>query len=396
LKLLTSRALSFVVAPILLVILVACGGGGGGAGTSLPNIPAQSNGSEAAPTASRIAGTEVARTASTGTSSSGRYPIYSSYFTGNSPFHHTVAQLMSAGAKVRSSTIASNYWSQGLLDSNPDSQTGGPGPLYFVKSGDPAYRFRCPAYGTCNANGMSAHFPDGAVAQTGSDHHLSSFDPVYAHGEIDGWGGDGNGGQRCNLDGGDPGAETCSWGGYFPFSGDGLAPDGSSGNAAGYAFGISNISAQEMLDGHIDHALGIEQSCLDDDAVYPARIGRSTDSTCPSHLEPNARYGDLIHLKAGVNVSSLGYSHYCQVIVQALQTYGAYTTDNDGGYGIFFNLEAMSVYPNASNPWYTTILPSMAAGGDASSWNGSYSFSSCLNRIRADDIEVIEISSRLP
>jgi hypothetical protein len=293
---------------------------------------------------------------------------------------------------VRPSDVAAHYWAQGLEQLQPGSETGGVGPLYTASSGDPAYQFSCPTYGTCNASGLTVHMPAGAAPETGSDHHIASFDPVYLHGEVDGWGG---AGQSCNLTPADPGTETCSWGGFYPFSGNGLATDSSSANAGGYALGIMQFTAQELLQGHIDHALGIQQSCLDDGGVYPAIVGRGTDSKCPSNLEPNARYGDLIHLKSSVNVASLGASPYCAVILQALQTYGAYTSDNNGRWGIALGIEYMRNYTGI-NPWYQTIFPSIVAGGDGSGSGSKVQYPSCLNRIPAADIEVIEISSNVP
>jgi len=121
-----------------------------------------------------------------------RYAITSSAFTGNTPFHHSVGELQAAGATTLPPLLARNYWSEGIQNYLPASQTGGTGPLYTVRAGDPGYRFSCPTYGTCNANGLLVHFPSGAVAQTGIDHHLTSFDPVYIDGETDGWGGDGD------------------------------------------------------------------------------------------------------------------------------------------------------------------------------------------------------------
>jgi hypothetical protein len=38
----------------------------------------------------------------------------------------------------------------------------------------------------------------------------------------------------------------------------------------------------------------------------------------------------------------------------------------------------------------------MVAGGDGSGTGASFLFGSCLNRIPASDIEVIQISSKLP
>jgi hypothetical protein len=302
---------------------------------------------------------------------------------------------MAAGAIVRPSDVATNYWAQGLKEMKPGSQTGGVGPVYTASSGDPAYRFSCPAYGVCNANGMVVHLPAGAAPETGSDHHIAAFDPVYLHGEIDGWGGDGNANQACNLTSANPGSETCSWGGFFPFSGSGIATDSSSGNAGGYALSMIQFTAQELLQGHVDHALLIEQSCLDDGGVYPALAGRKSDSKCPANLEPNARYGDLIHLKSSVNVASLGASPYCAVILHAMQTYGAYTTETNGKWGIALGIEYMTNY-TGTNPWYQTIFPSMVSGGDASGSGPTVTYLSCLNRVPAGAIEVIEVSSNLP
>jgi len=307
---------------------------------------------------------------------------------------------MAAGATIRSSTVAANYWAEGLLQLQPSRQTGGEGPLYTVSPGNPGYTFACPTYGVCNAAGLVVHYPIGASPQTGTDHHIASFDPVYLNGEVDGWGGDGNPNHACALTTGSaatgaPGTQTCSWGGFYPFSGNGLATNSSSGNAGGYAQGLMLITAQELLQGHIDHALGIASSCLDNGGVYPAIAGRATDSPCPANEEPNARYGDLIHLKSSVNVAALGYSPYCTVIAQALQTYGAYTADTNGSWGIALSLESMNDYAG-TNPWYATIFPSMVAGGDGRGSPQSFTFASCLDRIPAADIEVIEISANLP
>jgi hypothetical protein len=353
-----------------------------------------------------IAGLEIesasasAASTPTPTPATGTYPVYSSYFTGNTPFHHSVASLMSAGASVLSSTIAQHYWSEGINTTQPFNSSG-MDPLYFVHSGDPGYVFSCPAYGTCSVSGKVIHYPSGAAASTGSDHHLVSFDPVYADGETDGWGGDGSSNQQCNLISGSPnGNVTCSWGGFFPFSGNGLAnPIYDSGIAGGYALGLISITAQELLQGHIDHALGITESCLDNNGVYPSQVGRSTDSACPSSEEPNAVYGDMIHLKSGVNVASLSTNSYCRTVLTAFQTYGAYTSDNDGSYGISLMFES----PNnplyaASNPWTTTIFPSLVSTGDASGTpnGGPLYFKTCLQNVPAGDIEVIQISSNLP
>jgi hypothetical protein len=312
-------------------------------------------------------------------------PIYSSYFTGDTPYHKTVAALMGAGGQLQSPTIAQNYWGQGIFTGMFGSQSGGAGPIYAAKASDPGVTFSCHAYGTCNASGRTVRYPAGATIQSGSDHHVSSFD-LAAGGETDGWG--------CNSLG------HCAWGGFFPFSGDGLAPTGSSGDAGGAAFGLHDITAQELLNGHIDHSVGLEQSCLDDGGVYPAMVGKKTDAPCNGRngREPNARYGYLIAINPAADVTKYGYGKYCTVIVQAMQKYGGYTMDNNSSYGIFLNVDApQNPYADSGFAWFTIILPEMAAAGDARrSGQTSYSWSSCLQRIPASDIVVIRISPKLP
>jgi hypothetical protein len=332
------------------------------------------------------------------------FPLYSSYFTGATPFHQTVAALLLSGATVQSATVASNFLAQGFVANQPYNPDSGGGPIYVAQSGDPGYLFLCPEYGGCPVSGMTAHYPAGATPAIGSDHHLTSFDPVYTGGEIDGWGGYGCSGNLnpvvptgacahpCNLTPGNPGIANCSYGGFASFSGNGL---GNGGNAAGYSYGLFQVSAQDLLQGHIDHALGMVAGCLDNGGVFPA--ARGTDHACPSNLEPNAVYGDLIHLKFSVVVAAYGYSPYCAIVVQALQTYGAYTTDTDGGYGdgIEFENPNNPIYAQ-NNPW-PGIYASMAAGGDSTGTSASHnvSFSSCLQRIKPSDLEVIQIPSTI-
>ena len=78
------------------------------------------------------------------------YPIFSSLFRGNTPFHHTVASLLATGATARPAEIAEHYWAEGLGTAQPFNPSSGLGPLYQVHEGDPGYVFSCPAYGTCS------------------------------------------------------------------------------------------------------------------------------------------------------------------------------------------------------------------------------------------------------
>jgi hypothetical protein len=344
-------------------------------------------------------------------------PIYSGCFTGNSPFHHTYASLSSQpGYHPLSQTVANDLWAEGIGTANPGPDGWASGsPIYYSNNGLPSYTVECPAYGTCNAatsvSGKQVHIANGDYASQDGDHHIAILD-LSGNEEIDMWGGyntnwnnPGSGTEQCEVGlqngtsnpgghGGVAGELTCSWGGLFPFSGGGLASNGNSGVAGGYAISLYEVTSGELMRGSIHHALGIEAACADSATVYPSDHN-GTDYACKGNSqepEPNVAYGTYIHLKNSYNVATSGYSYYCKVIMTALQQYGAFYYDNnsDPGSAIRFGLDQ---HGNANDPWYATIFPSMRAGGDI---DGNGTFDYCLQRLNASDIETANISTSLP
>jgi hypothetical protein len=314
------------------------------------------------------------------------YPIFSTRFTGSpSPFHETVSTLVGEGAKLQPSGVAQKLWRQGLTNWNDRYRL----PIFVGSSDQPVYAFSCLAYGRCGASGLRVHLPAGALSSEDTDHHLIVFDNALG-GELDGWGGDGSPNHACKV--GD-GSVSCSWGGFFPFSGNGL--DGNSGNSAndgGYAFGLFVVTASEILQGHIDHALGMVASCLDNPHIYPADTSKHTDTSCSGGTgSGNPQYGQLVHLKSSFDVAASAYSPECKIYLTALQTYGAYTFDTNNGWGIALATEDTSRYASP-NPWYTRFFPEMARYGDGTGSGRNFTFPSCLNRLTADDIEVYDIA----
>jgi hypothetical protein len=328
-------------------------------------------------------------------------PVFSGCFTGNSPYRHTVASLIGAGAKIHNDSTAANYWRNGLPIAGNSIHADGSSAItmYESASSDPQYSVTCQAYGTCNAataaTGSKVHIPWGAAPSTDSDHHIFVFDTGRRQ-EIDMWGGYASN-QACQVGTLSAGVLTCSWGGTFPFSGNGLATvAGDSGIAGGVAYGMVAITAGDILSGHITHALGLISPCLDNNGQYPATIGRSTDSACGGHAasggngaEPTLRYGDMLHLKSSVNLNASpysGYTAYCKIVVRALQEYGAYADDSSSNWGVHL------IPLDQTNPGWQTIMASMIAGGDASGSPTSASWPSCFNRIQAGDLETITLN----
>jgi hypothetical protein len=352
----------------------------------------------------------AAPTAAPAPVASSQFPLPSAYFLGNTPFHHKIATLEAYGATVasNSSSVTSNWWSEGIKSNNDPYQMS---PLWMAHSGDPSYTVHCTAAGYesggCDANGKVVHFPAGARTQpNNTDNHILVIDPTFAGisggAEVDLWGSDS---PACAMSSGNPGSVNCAWGGYVNLNSNGLFDESadpfSTGNAGRYAFGLFTLTAQDLLNAAngkpIPHALGMGVRCVDTSGgIYPS--GDGADNTCQSAgiATPNLVYGDILHLKSSVNVPSLGGSVYCQAILQAYQTYGAYIYDTGPGYGSGVNTENPIVetveYSQYSNPWYNTIEPAMQkSDGDGSPGTG-FGTQSCLNHTTESDWETIHLN----
>ena len=289
---------------------------------------------------------------------------------------------MAAGAVTLSQSAMNALWNQGVSWQEISPTSYYP-PFYVTHATDPVKTFKCTGYGACNANGLQVHIPNGAVVEPHSDGHLAILDTVLGT-EIDGW--------ACSIA---ATAINCTWGGKFPFGGSGITNSGSEADHAGFSGGIMVITAQELLNGHIDHALGINTECLNNPAVYPADPNDGgTDTSCGGSGPPS--YGDMVHLLwTPAQIASSAYSAECKTILTAFATYGAYTRDT-GGLGLSFDKQASSSYTSLglADPWITTIVPHMVAAGDAQIFSSTGGFwDSCLGRLSASDLELIQIQA---
>jgi hypothetical protein len=318
----------------------------------------------------------------------------SSLFTGNTPFHHKVSTLQAHGATVLSSAIATNFWGQGPAQGWLSNGI----PIYKVTPGDPGYTFSCNAYGTCGEAGMTVHFPSGSTPQCARglhncnyDYHINSSDTVYNHGEFGGW--------ECrnasNLG-------KCGWGSFYPYTSSGLSQDVGSVwdgvNAGGYAFGLFQLTANDLNQTSINHALGMVFGCGNPGHyVYPSTTPKTfvSGQVCSGggrQALPTVTYGDLVAIKPSVNIASLGGSPECQKILTAMQTYGAYPMDTNGNYGLALATDMYSQY-GSPNPWDFHIT-SMKAGGDGTGTGTDFLSYFCLNRIPTSDLEVLQLNQR--
>jgi hypothetical protein len=301
--------------------------------------------------------------------------VYSQVFSAASPFHIAVSTHKTNGATVLPASAMSALWQQGVAnqDLSPGSWMF---PEYVSLSSDPVKTFTCTKWGACSANGLSIHVPAGAWPESQSDGHIGIIDTVL-NVEVDGW--------QCAV------ASTtvaCSWGAKYPLGGSGLENTGSNAVHGGFAAGLFEITAQELQNGKIDHALGMLTHCLNNPTVYPAdQNTNGTDASCGADGPPS--YGDLVHLLwTPEQIAASSYSAECKTVLAALAIYGAYTFDTgNGGLALLTQHPYSYTAIGKTDPWKTRILPELVASGDASgtSWN------SCLNRLSASDFELLQI-----
>lgn len=300
--------------------------------------------------------------------------VFSQVYSSTSPFHTAVAQHKSNGATILGSSAMNALWSQGAT--NYTLGAARQLPIYTASASDPLRTIACTQYGgKCQGSGTQIHVPTYAAPQSVSDAHIIVVDPAN-NVEWDGW--------QCK----NGSTLSCSWGALYTLGGSGLHNNGSDGVHAGYAAGLFMITPQEILNGHIDHALGLNTQCLNNPTVYPADQNASgSDQVCGGSGAP--AYGNLVHLVwTPSQIAASAYSAECKTILTALATYGAYTYDT-GNLGLEIAAVSHQGYTSQGkpDPW-VGIKANMRAAGDADS---SGNWRSCLNRLSAADLELIQI-----
>jgi hypothetical protein len=250
-------------------------------------------------------------------------------------------------------------------------------PVYVASSSDPLRTISCTGYGRCNAHGLQIHVPNGAQQEPHSDGHIAIIDPANGI-EFDGY--------QCSVGS----TLSCMWGGKYALGGNGIANNASDAIHGGYAAGVMTITAQELLNGYIGHALGMNTTCLNNPSVYPADLSAGgTDKSCGWTGAPS--YGNLIHLTLSASqIAATSHSAECKTILTALANYGAYTYDT-GNQGLSLVTQSTLSYSaiGKSSPWTTTILPHFAAAGEA---YGTY-WKGCFSGLNSSNFELIQVAS---
>jgi PKD repeat protein len=211
-----------------------------------------------------------------------------------------------------------------------------------ARPGDTTYSVPCTLY-ACSLQAFGA-FPVPATAKPdpSSDGHLAVYDPSTQR-EWDMWVASFNG---------------SSWSSYagaaVSMNGNGIAPAGSaSGNAANFPLLGGLIRPEEIMQGHIDHALvfgfpGVNRSGY----VCPATHNDGSGTSGPME-------GQRFQLDPSLDVNSLAIPAWQKTIARAMQVYGLYLRDTSGSLAVY----AENTISRGYDAWALAGLPT---GGSVS------------------------------
>jgi hypothetical protein len=152
---------------------------------------------------------------------------------------------------------------------------------------------------------------------------------------------------------------TAGSGAHWSLSSDALRPDGwTSGDAAGLPILPGLLRWDEVVAGHVDHAIRFTTNLTDATHVWPARHDASSDHN--ASLPP---MGARFRLKASFDITK--YSPQTQVVLRAMQIYGLVLADNGSPW--FFQGAADNAWPDALISQLKTVPASAFEAVDTSS-----------------------------
>jgi hypothetical protein len=290
-----------------------------------------------------------------------------------SPFNQRIPA--DAPAAPSSATMVGRVLSWGLpgniMAGGADTTSDYAHPTYYAQPTDPLYTLKASGYSP-TVNGLQIRIPSDARPAAGADGHLTVVEP-------DGWEYDFWQVTSKPLGGG---TMTFQLGGRTRIDGDGLRSNATAarfGNLAGI------IRYQELVAGHIDHALFVVLKCTSSATtfgfgtttdgssksafVYPAAAG---GSRCSSEDNADAPpMGARFQLDmSDAQIAALSVPAWKKTILTALAHYGGYVGDTGGpGFGLMF--ESGSTYTSFGLP---DPLVAFAQKSNVPQWNGMYVF----------------------
>jgi hypothetical protein len=213
---------------------------------------------------------------------------------------------------------------------------------------DSIFTVPCTRYANCTLGAFGAFaIPLTAAPDPSADGYMAVVDPSTQR-EWDMWQATSSGSSW-----------SASAGAALSTTGNGTAPEGTaSGDAANFPLLAGIVRPEEILQGHIDHALVFGMPGVSDlGHVCPATHNDGSTS------DPNALMeGTRLQLDPSVNVDSLPIPAWEKTIARAMQNYGMYLRDNGGSFVIY----AENPVSRGYDAWSKAGLPS----GDSVSLTG--------------------------
>jgi hypothetical protein len=120
------------------------------------------------------------------------------------------------------------------------------------------------------------------------------------------------------------GVSTAGSGAIWDLRSNHLRPAGwTSADAAGLPILPGLVNYDEVKSGHVDHAIRFTAQTTETSYIWPAR--HQAGSTASSNYPP---MGARFRLKAGFTLPSSRCARACQIVIQAMKTYGLILADN--------------------------------------------------------------------
>jgi hypothetical protein len=203
-------------------------------------------------------------------------------------------------------------------------------PIYFGRAQDPVFTLHClngVMWGACSIEGAQVHIPNGAQPAGGTDAHLGVIDQTNGN-EYDMWQA-----QRTAVDGGEL---DCTYGGMSPFVGPGFTVGAGDATASHANLAAGLIRSEELIAGHIDHALFGTVACCNGSAVGASKMYDGIcDTVCAS--DQGGALGQVYMLDmTDAEIDALGKSPAGTAVLKAMAHYGIVDGD-ENAWGFLLN-----------------------------------------------------------
>jgi hypothetical protein len=262
-----------------------------------------------------------------------------------------------------------------LMINNPND---GGIPVYVASNSDPSYTIHCTSYACSSLEGLSVHIPAGFSVEYGGagDAHLVVISPdksaTYEMYQVK-----------------QPSGSTLNIGSGSKFATGGIGWEstwGGSANASESSFVAGVVTAEDLLQGSINHALMVGAPC-GNGRVYPARP--NADLSCSSGN--GAPFGARLWLSltdAQINALNLGVTK--TIVAKALAHYGAFITDTVGGPNEWALLRSAASGPSSEAAAWQSVQSTLLGG--STTWLSDNWPSAVVNSFRFLDPCITQVT----